>query len=213
MDELIKYFAVHYIGQVTAPGYNKYLLCNGRVPTIKKSNGQWFAAWSDLKTGYDNAWENKTSYDLLYPYDYSFLGLTAMSYVKCEPGGDSAWAVVENDILPAPSLNSDPKFAIVPRPCSTPPTSVAGGNNTPVEFEVYPNPSSGQFVIASPAFSGVNSAKQSLVEVYNCFGERIFSSIQQSGHLPVDLTTQPRGVYFIRISQNNSWITRSIVIQ
>lgn len=141
MDELIKYFAVHYIGQVTAPGYNKYLLCNGRVPTVQASNGQYFSTWASLKTGYDAAWQVKSSYDLLYPYDYSFLGLTAMSYVKCEPGGDSAWSVVETEILPAPSLLTDPKFAIVPRDCGSTATSVQSDSDDLSQLAVYPNPS------------------------------------------------------------------------
>ena len=217
MDELIKYFAVHYVGQVTAPGYNKYLLCDGRVPTVDKS-GQYFSTWSSLKTGYDATWQNKSSYDLLYPYDYTFLGLTALSYIKCEPGGDSAWAVAQNLILPAPVLNTDPKFAIIPRSCSSNPTSVSDVNNYSGEFEVYPNPSvDGKFWVSIPS-GQISSAKSQIsrVEVYTSLGEKIYSTIQLSNHSTIDVSLPlglGQGVYFIHVSQNNVWTTKPIVIQ
>lgn len=205
-DELIKYFAVNYIGQVTAPGFNKYMLCNGRFPTIEVSSGQYFSSWSSAKNGYDATWQNKSSYDLLYPYDYSFLGLAAMSYVQCEPGGDSAWAVVENEILPAPSLNEDPKFAILPRGCISSPTSVSE-INPENEFQVYPNPSNGQFSIVD------NETKPSLLEVYNSMGEPIYTSTIRPGSSNFDLSTHPKGIYFIRIFHGTKWLKKLVVIQ
>lgn len=204
MDELIKYLAVHYIGQVTGPGYNKYLLCNGRVPTVQ-SNGQYFTSWASLKSGYDATWQNKTSFDLLYPYDYSFLGLTAMSYVKCEPGGAAAWAIVENEILPAPSLDQDPKFAIVPRDCSTPPTAVVE-HSSENEFVVYPNPSlDGQFSIRSATF------KIEKVEITDVTGRFIKTVYPENGVL--NLSGAESGIYFLKIHNDHLLKTKPLVIQ
>lgn len=204
MDELIKYFSVHYVGVMTDPNYNRYLLCNGRVPTTELSSGQYFSSWSNLKTGYDNTWQNKSSYDLTYPYDYTFLGLAALSYVKCEPGGDSAWVKAENEILPAVCLNSDPKFAIVPRDCFSPPTSVAE-NNSENDLMIYPNPSNGLFTITS-------STNQSLIEVYNSLGGKVFSKDSNQKQETVNLQRVNPGVYFIRINSATTAI-KSIVIQ
>ena len=204
MDELIKYFAVHYIGQVTAPGFNKYMLCNGRIPTVQP-NGQYFSTWAALKGGYDATWQNKSSYDLLYPYDYSFLGLTAMSYVKCEPGGAAAWAVVENDILPAPSLNQDPKFAIVPRACSTPPTAVVE-HSAEREFEVFPNPSfDGKFNVQSSMF------RMEKAEVTDITGRIVRALNIEQGAF--NLVGIEKGVYFLKVFHDDSWTARPIVVQ
>ena len=68
--------------------------------------------------------------------------------MKCEPRGLAAWTIAENQILPAPILNSDPKFAIIPRDCSSPATSVAEENNSyENNFEVYPVPSLGKISV------------------------------------------------------------------
>lgn len=63
---------------------------------------------------------------------------------------------------------------------------------------VYPNPNSGNFTIQ---LSGVSN--QSLVEIYNMLGEKVFAEMlpsSQNNNL-IDLTGQPNGVYFYRVLQ------------
>lgn len=74
-----------------------------------------------------------------------------------------------------------------------------------LSVSVYPNPSNGQFVIASPAFSVINSAKQSHTEIYNVFGEKIISSTETS----IDISSQPSGIYFLR----GKTFSKKIIVQ
>lgn len=136
-DSLASYLAKNFIGQATGAGYNKYLLGNGRIPTVDMG-GNYFSSWSQLKTGYDATWQNKTSYDTLYPFEYTFLALTAMSYAYCEPGGVAAWHAIADEVLNTQILSTDPKFAIVYRNCQQ--TTAAGEDmNDPTSFDAYPD--------------------------------------------------------------------------
>ncbi|MBL8026663.1 MAG: T9SS type A sorting domain-containing protein [Fibrobacteres bacterium] len=112
---LKSYLAVNYIGQATAEGYNHYLLANGRIPTVKKG-GEYFTTWADMVNGYDSSWKTQNKFDLSdADHGYDFLALTALSYVRNEARGDSAWSFAATKILPASVLNNNPKWAIVPR--------------------------------------------------------------------------------------------------
>lgn len=62
-------------------------------------------------------------------------------------------------------------------------------------FSVYPNPNNGEFTIQSSSFSG-----QSLVEVYNILGEKIYSkTIGNSSSFMVNIGSQPSGLYFYHV--------------
>ena len=109
-------FAKHYVGVLTEPDYNPYLLANGRVPTVRKSDGKYFSTWADLKQGYQSSWQTATTFPLGdAEHGYDFLGLAAVSMIRDEPGGTAAWDFVEQEILPAPVLDTNPKWALVPR--------------------------------------------------------------------------------------------------
>ncbi len=203
-DSVLSYLAKFYIGEMTDPNYNHYLLENGRIPTIKNSTGQWFSSWADLKTGYDSTNQNLTSYWLVDPFDYSFLGLTALSYVKCEPnGGDSAWVKAENEILPSTVLNTDPKFAIVPRDCFSPATTVSE-NNSSEEILVYPNPSSGQFTV-----SGLQFPVE--MKVYNSMGQIVFQKTVNRKQETLNLS-EASGIYFLTVHSNSKTYHQKLII-
>ena len=75
-------------------------------------------------------------------------------------------------------------------------------------ISVYPNPSDGEFTIVSSALIG-----QSLVEVYNVLGERVYSQFFTSGSLfHVDLGNQPSGMYVIKLTNYNSIAYNRIII-
>jgi hypothetical protein len=133
--------------------------------------------------------------------------MTALSYVKCEPnGGNAAWAIAQNEIQPSKTLNTDPKFAIVPRDCSSPATNVAE-NNSSGEILVYPNPSpDGKFQVLS-----LNS-QVSRIEVYNSLGEKIFSKTGNSKNEIVKLN-EASGIYFLKIQSGEDIISRKLVLK
>ncbi|HTB06657.1 MAG TPA: choice-of-anchor tandem repeat GloVer-containing protein [Bacteroidia bacterium] len=59
---------------------------------------------------------------------------------------------------------------------------------------VYPNPNNGKFTIQSSVIS-----PKSLVEVYNMFGEMIYSTKLNSANTQVDLSNNSNGVYLYRV--------------
>lgn len=72
---------------------------------------------------------------------------------------------------------------------------------------VYPVPSSGKITINS-------SEKISAIEIYNMTGEKIFhSSTQQLFNATVDLSSHPKGIYFVKIYNSEKNYTKKIVIQ
>ena len=79
--------------------------------------------------------------------------------------------------------------------------------NSRMSYEIYPNPGNGifNFVIASPP--GRTWQSQSTIEVYNELGQQVYflphpipSPNGEGAGVRVDLSTQPNGVYFYRIT-------------
>ncbi|MFY0653442.1 MAG: sulfatase-like hydrolase/transferase [Cyclobacteriaceae bacterium] len=78
-----------------------------------------------------------------------------------------------------------------------PPFDVAVlGVDTPENYRVYPNPSSGKFTIEIPQ----KSADLPFV-VYNQMGKMIESGIFTDHHSILDLNSQPRGIYFLELME------------
>jgi len=114
-DALIEYFGQHYVGVLTEPDYNPYLIANGRTPTVRVG-GTYFTTWAGLKSGYDSEWQARDSFPLTdAEHGYDFLALAATSYVRDLPGGDAAWAFMASQALNAAVLDDNPKWAVVPR--------------------------------------------------------------------------------------------------
>ncbi|MBW2736073.1 MAG: hypothetical protein JRH20_27115, partial [Deltaproteobacteria bacterium] len=114
-DALVAYFGQHYIGALTEPDYNPYLIANGRTPTVD-AHGDYFTTWAGLKSGYNADWQARDSFPLTdSEHGYDFLALTAASYVAHLPGGAAAWAFMASEALGAPVLDDNPKWAVVPR--------------------------------------------------------------------------------------------------
>jgi hypothetical protein len=63
---------------------------------------------------------------------------------------------------------------------------------------VYPNPGSGIFTIKSSAENA-----NSFIEVYNMLGEKVYSgAFQHQASFQINLTGQPNGMYFFRVTDN-----------
>ncbi|MEW6469940.1 MAG: T9SS type A sorting domain-containing protein [Bacteroidota bacterium] len=80
-------------------------------------------------------------------------------------------------------------------------------------FTVIPNPSTGKFNLKMAEFENLRTAK---LEIYNLVGEKIYSANFQtvsSSNFQIDLSTQPKGIYFLRVSTLEGVITRKIVLE
>jgi hypothetical protein len=74
------------------------------------------------------------------------------------------------------------------------------------ETTVYPNPSTG---MVSVALTEKGSNK---IDVYNMIGERVYSTSTSSNYVSFDLSNQPNGVYFIKVTSNGEVTTKKILL-
>jgi len=81
---------------------------------------------------------------------------------------------------------------------------VAFSNQLVTDISIFPNPGVGRFVLQ---LQNSASSRQVVIEITNASGSTIrqFNKLLSSGEnlMPVDLTTQPAGLYFIRINNND----------
>ena len=72
----------------------------------------------------------------------------------------------------------------------------------PVNISIYPNPANGIFNIEVKSEGVID---KSIVEVYNVLGQQVHSqAIVNSSSFIVDLSSQPNGIYFYRVVDENS---------
>ena len=77
------------------------------------------------------------------------------------------------------------------------------------EWEVYPNPNSGQFTIQKLGISGQGlGGSNTSIDIYNIYGQIINSLNPQvetlrQGAIQINLSSQPDGVYFYRVLSTN----------
>jgi hypothetical protein len=78
-----------------------------------------------------------------------------------------------------------------------------------VEFEIYPNPSAGNFVI-KPNFSN----SEINISIKNCLGNLIYEkNCSAVGNIPFNLNNTPKGIYFVTVKSKNNSATKKICIQ
>lgn len=98
--------------------------------------------------------------------------------------------------------------------------SLAGGGLGIKDFElnstnIYPNPTIGKFVVQT-------DLKITVIEIYNVLGEQIAISDKQTANstvspnglslMPVDLSSQPEGIYFVRIQTAEGMMSKKMVV-
>jgi len=62
------------------------------------------------------------------------------------------------------------------------------------EINIYPNPSNGRLLISNPS----NKAQE--IAVYNAVGKQVTSAVSAKGVISLDITTQPKGFYLVKIT-------------
>ena len=75
---------------------------------------------------------------------------------------------------------------------------------------IYPNPSNGKFQIT---FEGSQDVKNCKMEIYNVYGEIIYQSAITNTKSDIDLRNQTNGLYFVKIYNGQTTLTRKIVIE
>jgi PKD repeat protein len=76
------------------------------------------------------------------------------------------------------------------------------------EFDLFPNPNMGVFTIKT-------DAKNYSVEIYNTMGQQCLSLTlsQGDGTNVIDLSAEPKGIYFVKVMENEKYYLQKIVIQ
>lgn len=69
-------------------------------------------------------------------------------------------------------------------------------NSKPNNFNVYPNPNNGTFIIE---ISEPFKQTQPAISIYNILGERIYQTEIKNPKSEIDLSTNPAGIYFLNI--------------
>ena len=75
------------------------------------------------------------------------------------------------------------------------------------DFEVYPNPSNGNFNIDFK-----NSNNKNSIEIYSLFGEKVFETNNDENN-SISVSNLKKGIYLIKANQNGEAITKKLVIQ
>ena len=78
-------------------------------------------------------------------------------------------------------------------------------SNAPVH-SVFPNPSTGKFALSPETIKGELS-------IYNMQGQEIYKSYSTDINNIVDLGSQSKGIYFVKIYDGVAVLTKKIVIQ
>ncbi|HEX4949115.1 MAG TPA: BACON domain-containing protein [Blastocatellia bacterium] len=122
---LLSWLAPLTIGQLTDPGYDPYIVAAYQMPSVRLMDNCYYSLWPDNRQGFLNSYNPQTDFlnqlnqDVNHGYPY--VAMTGAAYAANEPGGSAAWAFMQQQVMPSPLLNNNPKWAILPLGGSPPP--------------------------------------------------------------------------------------------
>ena len=90
--------------------------------------------------------------------------------------------------------------SITVRPC----TSINNSSAEQFNFNIYPNPSDGVFMIESdaPIF---------IIKVYNQLGMLVYQGLTENGKHNINLSNQANGIYFVEVQNKNNLKTQKLI--
>ena len=87
------------------------------------------------------------------------------------------------------------------------PVNVAELNNNKM-FSLYPNPNKGQFNVS------IQNNEVVSIEVYDLMGKQVFIQNNiKSNEIAIDLTSQTKGIYFVRVAIGNQFFNEKVIYQ
>ncbi len=95
--------------------------------------------------------------------------------------------------------------------CQVLTTSIHQTNNDANSILFYPNPGHGIFTLGH---SPDQLSKNAKIEIYNSFAQKIYqSSYPQVEKTNIDISSQPGGIYFVKIFDGKKWTSKKLIIQ
>ena len=137
------------VGQLTNPTYDPYLISAYQMPTIRKLDNTYFGVWPDERAAYLNSYNAQQDFTGQLTdanHGYPAIAMAATSMVANESGGNLAWTFIEQNVIPSPSFNGNPKWAILPRAPGPNPCAVTLSSNS---VSITSNEYSGTFTITN----------------------------------------------------------------
>ncbi len=127
-DSLLTWASGLYTGMLTDPGFNPYILDNGRVPTYTTASPPaQFTTFAQLKTGYQTSFQNATSYGTIAdPDGYLAYATAAVSYMTGETNGTNSWNFLLAHGMSQATFALDPKWHLIPSTVPTVTCNISG---------------------------------------------------------------------------------------
>jgi PKD repeat protein len=145
------------------------------------------------------------SFFIGYDHDVTPLdGDTIVMGLAAGTSGNNVWANEVGGWLDLAAYGTDSKGTVVAIVCDKT-TGVQSHTSELSSIVAYPNPTTGIVEVMLPA----NNAN---VAVFNMIGEEVANSSTTSNMLKIDLSTQPNGVYFIKVTSNGEVTTKKILL-
>ncbi|NNF02174.1 MAG: T9SS type A sorting domain-containing protein [Bacteroidia bacterium] len=93
---------------------------------------------------------------------------------------------------------------------STPTSTAKADRSTEdiISMTIYPNPNDGQFIIEM-----FNFGEETKVEIYDLIGQLIMTEESAQEKIEIDMSSQERGTYIIRVTSGDETISHRVVIQ
>ncbi|MBI3231976.1 MAG: fibronectin type III domain-containing protein, partial [Candidatus Doudnabacteria bacterium] len=119
-DKLLSWVGSHLIGELTDPSYNPYASGAFRMSVARLSDGAWHTNWAEVMSSFEPTFDPVSSFNgqISDPGSYDYIALGATSMLTNEPGGSQAWNWISGKLSNQAVLNSNPKWAILPRSIS-----------------------------------------------------------------------------------------------
>jgi uncharacterized protein (TIGR02145 family) len=86
-------------------------------------------------------------------------------------------------------------------------TGIGGASEIENSVNIYPNPSTGIFNVSAPTLSGLDW------KAHDIHGSIIATGNENSNEFSINLTSYPKGIYYLKITHGGMQIVRKIVLQ